>query len=161
MRTVMSMRTNLRNIVQNPDEWVAILVRIVMLLPPSTHIGRPPTSRTHGTRVTCISSSLRLSWSPGRGSAAVPSRMICLIQKRARFPRKQIVMLLSQSTHIERPPTFKKPRTRVLEERGGPVLCISSSLRLSGSSGRGSAAARIRLVQKRTRFARKPLMKTH
>ena len=56
-------------------------------------------------------------------------------------------------THIEGPPTFGTHEAR--------LICISSSLRLSGSSGRGSAAARRDLVQKKRRFARKPLMKTH
>lgn len=64
---------------------------------------------------------------------------------------------LSSIAHRGRPPTFKTPGARVRRR----VACISSSLRLSGSSGRGSAAARIGLVQKRTRFARKPLIKTH
>jgi len=56
-------------------------------------------------------------------------------------------------THITGLPTFGTPETL--------VICISSSLRLSGSSGRGSAAARKLLILKKMRLARKPLMKTH
>ena len=52
-------------------------------------------------------------------------------------------------------PTFGAPGSR--------DTCISPSLRLSGSSGRGSAAAGIRPTppQEGVRFARKPLTKTH
>ena len=88
----MPRRTNLFNIVQNPDEWIAIL--------------------EPGHHVSSIDSS-------NQGSIL----------------------------------TLGAPETR--------DTCISSSLRLSGSSGRGSAAARIRLPQKSMRFARKPLIKTH
>ena len=43
---------------------------------------------------------------------------------------------------------------------GTRVTCMSSSGRLSGSSGPGSAAP-LSLVHRKTRFARKPLMNTH
>jgi hypothetical protein len=42
-RTVMSRQTNLYNIVQNPDERVAILEPSRHVSSPSTHTGRPPT----------------------------------------------------------------------------------------------------------------------
>lgn len=44
---------------------------------------------------------------------------------------------------------------------GTRLAWTSSPRRSSGSSGRGSASARMGLVQKKNRFARKPLMKTH
>jgi hypothetical protein len=84
----MSRRTNLRNIVQHPNERVAILKPGRHAFSPSTHIRRLPTFGTPGARVTCISSSTQFSWSSGRGSAAA---WIGPVQKRTRFARKPLM----------------------------------------------------------------------
>jgi hypothetical protein len=79
--------TNLRNIVQNPDERVAILTRSSNHYP-SIRIERPRTFGTSGTSDTCMSPSPRLSGSSGRGSAAARSG---LIRKKTRFARKPLI----------------------------------------------------------------------
>jgi len=84
----MSKRTNIHNVIQNPDDRVAILEQVVM--PLLIQIRRVLTFRTPGTSDTCISSSLRLSGSSGRGSAAA---LTGLVQKRMRFARKPLMKM--------------------------------------------------------------------
>ena len=65
-----------------------------------------------------------------------PDKRVAILGPESHFP----------SAQIEKLHTFGAP--------GTPVTCISSPLRSPGSSGRDSAAARLPLVRKRTRFAR-------
>jgi hypothetical protein len=89
----------------------------------------------------------------GHTQADKPLRCNLKLQRAGRDTGTKASSFLSPSPHTE--------QILTLELSGIRVTCISSSRWSSGSSGRGSAAARIALVQKRVRFARKPLIKAH
>ena len=87
------METNLRDIIQNPNQRVAILDKVTKASYFKFHhltIGKPPTFGASGTGVTWISSqsSRQLSGSSGRGSAAARR---ALIRKKRRVARKPLI----------------------------------------------------------------------
>ena len=61
-------KTNLRNVVQDSDDWIAVLEAKCHAV--FNDLERLPTLGTFGTCVTCISSSGSLSGLSGGGSAA-------------------------------------------------------------------------------------------